>query len=343
MSVEVRRVDDADDWDRYVERSPTSTFFHRSDVLELQAEHAGATLYPMAGFKGQEPVGIFPLFSLEKGPVTGVFSPPPYLLVSYLGPATLNQEKLSRRKAERRLRALIEGAMEQVVEDADPWFTQVTTPVGFGDVRPFKWGGYDVVPQYTYYVDLTTTEEEDPLSRFSSDARRNITAEYDVDYVIEEGGREALDLILDQVERRYRDQGRHVNIPKPFVRGLGERLSDGSIRAYTCRIDGEHASGIIALEHGDVVSRWIGGVKPDVETDLPINDLLDWEVMQGAMERGRTRYDLVGAGNERINRYKAKFNPELHTFYRIQSGSRVVNALANTYRTLAGSKWFGVL
>jgi hypothetical protein len=186
MSVEVRRVEDTEEWNRYVDRAPASTFFHRAGVLELQAEHSGATLHPLAGFKGEEPVGIFPLFSLKKGPVTGVFSPPPYLFVTYLGPALLNQAKLSRRKAERRHLALIEGCFEHVAERSGPLFTQVTTTVGYGDVRPFKWSGYDVIPQYTYQVDLDAGEDG-PLSRFSSDARRNVTASYDEDYVIEEG------------------------------------------------------------------------------------------------------------------------------------------------------------
>lgn len=341
MSVEVRRVEDAGEWDRYVERAPAATFFHRAGVLELQAEHSGATLHPLAGFKGEEPVGIFPLFSLSKGPVTGVFSPPPYLLVTYLGPVLLNQAKLSRRKAERRHLALIEGCFDHVAERSGPLFTQVTTSVGYRDVRPFKWSGYDVIPQYTYLVDLDA-EGEGPLSRFSSDARRNVTASHDEDYVIEEGGVDAIDRIVEQVERRYRSQGEQVSLPSSFVRTIGDGRFDGAVRAYTCRVDGEHASGIVTVEHGDVVDRWVGGVKPDVETDLPINDLLDWEVMERAMERGMTRYDLVGAGNHRINRYKAKFNPELRTFYRVQSGSRVVEALVDTYRKLSGSKWFGL-
>ena len=341
MSVEVRRVDDDEEWDEYVEAAPAATFFHRAEVLELQAEHAGATLYPLAGFKGEEPVGIFPLFSLRKGPVAGIFSPPPYLLVTYLGPVLLNQEKLSQRKAERRHLALIEGCLERVADEVDPWFTQVTTTVGYGDVRPFKWGGYEVIPQYTYHVDLDP-DGEWPLDRFSADARRNVTADHDEEYVIEEGGVDAIERILEQVERRYREQGEQVSMPGPFVRAVGDGRFGGSVRAYTCRVAGEHASGIITVEHGDVVDRWVGGVKPDVETDLPINDLLDWEIMERAMARGVTRYDLVGAGNHRINRYKAKFDPELRTFYRVQSGSRVVDALVNTYRKLSGSKWLGL-
>ena len=339
MSVEVRPIEEDDAWDRYVERSPTATFFHKADVLDLQAEHADATLHRLAGFKGEEPVGVFPLFTLRKGPVTGVFSPPPYLLVSYLGPAMLNQEKLSRRKAERRHRALVQESLERVAESADPWFTQVTTPVGFGDVRPFKWDGFDVVPQYTYHVDLTDGVDE-TLSRFSGDARRNVTGDYGDTYVVEEGGAEAVDRILDQVARRYREQGRRVSMPWSFVQGIEESCADGSVRAYTCRVDGQHASGIIALEHGETVYRWVGGVKPDVDTDVPVNDLLDWEVMRNAMERGRTRYDLVGAGNRRINRYKAKFNPELRTFYRLQTGSRFIEPLVSTYRKLSRSGWF---
>ncbi len=82
------------------------------------------------------------------------------------------------------------------------------------------------------------------------------------------------------------------------------------------------------------MSRWQGGVRTDVETDLAVNDLLDWRIMRDAMDRGRTTYDLVGANNRRINRYKAKFNPELHPFYSLERNAAGMKTLAHLYKTI---------
>lgn len=76
------------------------------------------------------------------------------------------------------------------------------------------------------------------------------------------------------------------------------------------RTDGEFVGGIVVLDDGDRVYRWQGGVRVD-GYDFPANDLLDWHVMTDALDRGVAEYDLVGADNERISEYKAKFGPVL--------------------------------
>jgi len=52
---------------RYVERSDGRNLFFRRKRLIVQAE------WNVPGFKGQEPVGIFPVFEYTKGPVTAAF------------------------------------------------------------------------------------------------------------------------------------------------------------------------------------------------------------------------------------------------------------------------------
>ena len=96
MSVEVTRTD-GDGWNGHVERSPEATPFHRLEALELFAEYADAELHLLVGTKGQEPVGVFPLFVRRQFGVATAFSPPPALRVPYLGPATLNMAKLKPR------------------------------------------------------------------------------------------------------------------------------------------------------------------------------------------------------------------------------------------------------
>jgi hypothetical protein len=334
MSVEIRRLEpstDADEWNRYVERSDGTNPFFRAAALRLQADDTGATLHPLAGFKGQEPVGIFPVFEYAKGPVTGAFSPAPNSWTSYLGPALLNVDALKRRKADKRIERFLEGCLEWIDDGISPVYSRFVTGASFDDVRPFVWQGYDAEPGHTYVVDLEGSES-DLLDRFSSDARRNVRNADADDYVIEEGDADDVERIVDQVRRRYENQGQPFGLSVDFARSLYETLPEGTIRPYVCRIDGAFLGGILVVESDRTRYRWQGGVKPDADVDIAINDLLDWHVMRDGLREGIAEYDLVGAGVPSINRYKAKFNPRLETHYEITAGSFGIDLLVDRYR-----------
>ena len=79
---------------------------------------------------------------------------------------------------------------------------------------------------------------------------------------------------------------------------------------YVQRIDPEHKEAYVEA-HQDV---------PEGVTD--------------AMERGVESYDLVGANEERLCGYKAKFAPELRSHYSIQKGTKVTKALSSVYKKL---------
>ena len=333
MSVEIRTLDpqtDADEWNRYVERSDGSNPFFRAEAIRLQAEDTGTTPYLLAGFKGQEPVGIFPVFEYTRGPVTGVFSPAPHSWTSYLGPALLNVDKLKQRKADSRIKRFLEGCLEWIDEECSPVYTKFVT-AEFDDIRPFVWNEYDVDPRLTYIVDLEGTEDE-LLKRFSSDARRNIQNADEAAYTIEEGDVDDVERIVRKVRERYESQGQPFQLSTEFARSLYQQLPDGVLRPYVCRVDGEFLGGILVLESGRTRYRWQGGVKPDADVDLAINDLLDWHVMRDGLHGGIDEYDLVGAGVPSINRYKAKFNPRLENHYVITSGAFGIDLLVDQYQ-----------
>ncbi|WP_254861835.1 lipid II:glycine glycyltransferase FemX [Halovivax gelatinilyticus] len=333
VSVRVATDDDLDRWNRIVGRSPQGTLFHEYEALCVLAEHAGARLHPLIGYKGQEPVGLFPVFSLRKGPITTAFSPPPHLRVPSLGPAYCNLEKLKQRKREKRRERFAEGCFEWIDDELSPKYVHVRTATGFADARSFTWSGYDVTPEYTYHVDVTP-EPETLLSRFSSDARRNVTNTPEDAYEIDEGDRDAIDAIVEQVAARYAAQNVSFDVPADFVVDLYDRIEGGYVRPYVCRVDGEFVGGILAIEFGDTIGRWMGGVRTDRDVDVPVNDLLDWTIMRDAHERGLSTYDLVGADNQRINRYKSKFNPDLAEYYAIERGSWGMQTLAHLYNTV---------
>ncbi|WP_312912403.1 lipid II:glycine glycyltransferase FemX [Natronosalvus caseinilyticus] len=335
MGIEIERLDvreDADEWNRYVERADRTHPFYRAESLALQAEDTSTAVHPLVGFKGQEVVGLFPVFEFRKGPITSAFSPAPYSWSCYLGPVTCNFEKLKRRKADRRMKTFLEESLEWIDEHLSPMYAKFES-VRIGDVRPFVWNGYEVDPTYTYVVDLG----DDPdrlLDTFSGDARSNVRNAEDFEgvYVVEEGSIDDIDRIIEQVRSRYASQGRSFHLSASFVRSLYEDLPRGSVRPYVCRVNGDVQGGILVLESDSTRFRWQGGVKPDADVDLPVNDLLDWHVMRDGLEAGLERYDLVGAGVPSINRYKAKFNPRLETHYTVTSGAFGLDVLIDRYR-----------
>ncbi|RQG97179.1 lipid II:glycine glycyltransferase FemX [Natrarchaeobius chitinivorans] len=332
MSIDVRRAteDDLAEWNEYVRRSAQGTMCHEIEALRVQAEHANATLHPLVGFKGQEPVGIFPVFEIRKQFVTTVFSPPPHLRVPYLGPALLDHQSPKRRKRERRRQRFMDGCFEWIDDELNPKYGHVRTATAFDDARPFTWHGYDANPEYTYTVDLTLPED-DLLMTFSSDARSNVRNTDEEAYEVGVGGSEEIRLIHEQVSNRYESQGIGFDVPLEFVLDLADRSENGHVRPYTLCVDDEFVGGILALEYGGRTGRWMGGVRTDADVDVPTNDLLDWAIMKDGIESGLETYDLVGADTRRINRYKAKFNPDLRTYYSLEYGSWGMRTAASVY------------
>lgn len=318
------------EWDEAVSRSPQGTVFHLSAALDVLAEHAGATLHRLAAFKGQELRGIVPLFELDRGPLTTVFSPPPKLGVPYLGPAMVNCEKLKRRKHERTNRALVEGTLDWLRNECAPSYIHLETTPAYTDLRPFTWNDFSVRPRYTYELDLTAGADG-VLASFHRDLRSNITRHEASDYDVFEGGDEAIEFVVEQVRERFAAQGESYALEPSYVTDLYRALGPDRFRPYVGSCDGEWLGGVIVPSFDGQIRYWQGGGKPS--TDLPINDLIHWQVIRDAIDRGMVAYDLTGANRPRIARYKAKFNPALVPYYEVEWGTRTMTALARLYRT----------
>ena len=331
MSIEITRLDDDEQWNDLLERTPWATPFHRAEALHVFAAHSGATLHKLVGYKGQEPVGAFPVFTLARGPVTAAYSPPPGLSVHNLGPLPMNLDKLKRRKRDRRHRRFLDAALAWVDERTSPRYWNVRTVLEYDDARPFQWRDYDVTPRYTYVIDLETTPDE-LLGRFSSDLRRKVRREYDVTYEVTEEGPEAIDAIVESTRRRHEEQGESFPVTAAFVRQLADWLPDGTIRPYVCRIDGEFVGGLIDVEDDTFAGAWIADGKTDAP--VPVNDLLEWQVCLDAIDRGRRGFDLMGANHERIYSYKAKFAPDLVPYLSVKKRSAGVNVASKLYDRL---------
>jgi len=134
------------------------------------------------------------------------------------------------------------------------------------------------------------------------------------------------------VRQRHEEQDEWYPLTTDFVTDLYERAPEGVVRPYVCEVDGRTVGGSLTLEHGDTAYGWQGVVKPDV--DLDVNDVIHWRIINDVVDRGVTRYDLVGANEPRLSRYKSKFAPTLETYEGLEKSSPGMSLAAKTYKRL---------
>ncbi|ADB61377.1 hypothetical protein Htur_2500 [Haloterrigena turkmenica DSM 5511] len=338
MSIRVSVADPSEQetWNKYVDRSPQGTVFHRYEALECLRNHSGATLYPLIGYKGEQPVGIFPVFELNSGPFSLVFSPPYELGIPNLGPALVHLDQLKQRKREKRHLRFMESCLEWIDEEIDPQYTYVETDWHYEDTRPFAWNDFDVSPSYTYVIPLEDSpSEEELIGRFSQNPRRLIRNAQDRDYSVEVGDRDDLKWITQQVIERYEEQDRTPHLSVDYVLELYDRLPEGTVRPLVLALEGERVTGNILTDSGDRVRAWQGGTR--VEMDFPANELVEWHGMLDAIERDVPSYELVGANTRRLTTWKAKFSPETRTYYSAKRSTVSMELAESLYVNLRDS------
>lgn len=311
-------VDDASEWNDLVERSNQASPFHRYEALDVVADYSGGELLPYVGVKGDEPVGIFPVYSLSRGPFRTALSPPPSLEVNYLGPAQLPSHGAKQRKAEQRHRQFVEAVLEDIEARVDPHYIHVRTGLGYDDPRPLLWNGFDATPRYTYSVDLTR-DVEDLFMSFSSDLRRNVKQAQEDGVVVSAGDVDDVGRIVRGAKERHEEQGVAYTVPPKFVQDLYRSLPDEAMSVYTVSDGDTFLGGTVTMEDETSVYRW--QTVTSLDSDIPVADVLDWEMIQRSVENGNSRLDLVGANNPRLCGYKAKFNPTVETFYTLERGT----------------------
>jgi len=330
MSIEIRTPDDPGEWNDLIDRTADATPFHRLAALEVFAAHTGTSLHPLVGYKGQEPVGLLPVFEFRKGPLTAAFSPPPGRKISYLGPVFLAAPNAKQRKRERTHRRFVESALAHVDETIGPRYVNVRTPPSYDDPRPFLWDGFDPTPRYTYHVDLAR-DPETILAAASSDLRSNVRKTSADDFEIKSGGRDGMRRVIRDARERHAEQDVAYGVSPDFVDDLAGAIPE-QIESHVCTVDGEFVGGTVVLVDEDAVYRWQSVV--DFEAPVPAQDLLDWHVIERGIEQDRERYDLVGANDPRLCEYKAKFAPDVATYYELERSGVGMDLVAEAYRRL---------
>ena len=316
MNIEVRIAGDEElkKWDSLVETSPYGTIFHTHNWLTIVEKHTNSKLYPLIGVRGEEVIGVFPIFYKKKGSLKMVFSPPPKVGIPYMGPVLLGYDKLKHEKKESLITDFYTGIDRFVHDEFKPHYISFKLPPGLIDCRPFKWLEYEAEPVYNYILDISIGLSNIE-SNFTQEARKNIKKAEKSEINVEVGSKKELQILYNMLYDRYADQERMLPISENYLLDIYNRFSPDNLKVFTLVYQDNIIGGVIKLCYKDEILDWIGQSKTTVKG---ANDFLHWEIIKWAVENGYRYYNILGANTPSISRFKSKFNPSLSVNFSVK-------------------------
>ncbi len=320
-------------WDRTVMESSQGTIFHLWDWLCAVQEHTRTELCPLFVFQGTTLVALYPLFFGRIGPFKVAFSPPPRAFLLYLGPVIRGYETMKQEKRESVSLEVQKEVNRFIFQERGCAYARVRTAPEMPDSRPFRWTGYQVDPLYTYRLNLE--KGSDPVKEgFNRKLRDSIRRAERVGVTVTEGGPEELQHLIQSLKNRYHQQGIRPRDASSYLTRLMERFSPGYFKVYCAWYQGERVGGMIATAFKSGMALWIGVPKTSLVGIAP-NDLVQWQVIRDAIDRGFQYYELMDGGdNERLRFFKSKYNPDLVAWYSAERFSSLPIKMAATLMTI---------
>lgn len=309
--------------------------FHAPEALRVLDEHASGDLQLFAGYNGDRPVALLPVFGRSTPLGRVLTSPPPGMGVSRLGPVLMPASP-KRSKREKLNREFTDLVVDATRADSRATLLRMVCPTAYGDPRPYVWDGLDIETQWTYRLSVDDRTPDELLAAASKSLRREINDAAALDVTVEREGLDGTRAVFDETRKRYAEQGESLSVSWPYVRDLvrAMRATDRA-RTYVARdAEGRFLTGITVLYSNDAAYFWQGGTRC-VHDGVAVNGLLHWNVIEDiAQDPPRpsvSTYDLLGANTERLSRYKSKFGSALTPYYVVESGGLGMTAAKKAY------------
>lgn len=313
--------------------------FHAPEALSVLDDHTDADLQLLAGFNGDRPVAMLPVFEEQRAVGTSLTSPPPGMGVSRLGPVLMPASP-KRSKYEKLNREFADLVISETEADSKSTLFRMTCNTEYGDPRPFVWDGFDVESLWTYRLDVNSQTPEELLKSTSKSLRREINDAAELDVDIEQEGVDGARAVYDETRRRYAEQGRELSVSWPYVRDLIETMmTEDRARVYVARDSkGRFLTGITVLYSNDAGYFWQGGTR-SIYQGVAVNSLVHWAIVEDLANdpprESVTSYDLLGANTERLCKYKSKFGSELTPYYLVETSGVRMAAAKKAYELVA--------
>jgi hypothetical protein len=134
-------------WDDFVDRCENGTLFHKYDWLKAAENHSKAKLIPLAVYKDENLVCIFPLYVKRKYTLKIALSPPNGCGIPHLGPLfTFTSDNAYKR--EKSYFPMVDEILRYIEDEIGYDYLRVIFSPHLSDLRPFQWNGLSIEPSY---------------------------------------------------------------------------------------------------------------------------------------------------------------------------------------------------
>lgn len=332
MDIAIERLNNKKEiWDEFIGNCDSGTIFHTSKWLETICKHDNITLEMLGGYKGQELIGIFPIFIKKGKRINSAFSPPPISLTPYGGPL-FNRINRNQEKSESIKFSFI-SAVDRYLSRKKINHMNFITTFPFENVRMFTWNKYEVSPMYIYSLNLIVSK--DLLQTFNKHKRSRIVKGMQNKNITIKSispSEEFIDVFWDLWKKTHE----RSNIQVPSIKNLLKDLIFTFYPNNLLVLVGYHKSEIAAIfiltYFNKIIHSWLSASDSDF-LKYHITDLIKWQGIQFAIENGFTTMDLGGANVPSVAKFKVGFNPVAKVYYQIEKLDLLpFNLLDKTYQ-----------
>lgn len=287
-------------WDGLISQFGTKSLFHESAWLEFIENTQGGEKVLLEIREVDKVVGYFVGFILQKGPFRILGSPLTGWTTRYMGPIV--NENFDQTQ--------FLGALERYCKHLKIHQLEFCSPV-FNPEIP-KSQGFRFTKGITPIMDLSVDEETLWRSLPPKSCRYAIRKALKNGLVVEDTeSSQIVDEYYNQLVEVFAGKGLVPTYPLDRVQGLFECLK-GRDMLFALRVKyGDKVIAVGLFPHDNRCVYFWGGASYSEFRHLYPNELIQWTLMQMAIKRGISKYDMFGGSNK----FKTKFGAKLIDTY----------------------------
>lgn len=327
--IEVRELVPAEyeDWDLLVDKAQPGTLFHTSQWLEICRDVLAKDLRIYGCFRNGELVGGCPLFVKK---IKGILKVATSTcdMTSYSGP--LIKEGASS-KASKRVRETHEilNSLRKFLCKQGFDSIHLTFSLGFEDIRPFTWNGWDSTVHYTHYLNL----KENVDNNISQSIRRELK-------IATEAGLKTRawnnpETYYQLLSVAYEKQNLAPPLPREFFERVFKLIQEKDIgyMFVSETPEGEAVAAHLNLYGKKCTVIWTSAMNPDFGR-LGLNALLYYNEFLDLKSRNLEYMNVMAANIPRFADFIMSFSPELVPYYSVALESKKYSIAKTLYKTM---------
>lgn len=315
-------------WDNFVDSSPYGMIFHKSDFLNIIQKHSGFQLKKFGFFKGNELLGVLPVFTKKFISKNLIFSPPPGSGVPYLGMVvSKNYDKLKENKKISLVKTISDDIKKDLTNSC--MYYSIQNPLYLTDTRPFLWNGFDVNVHYTYVLDLNNGIGDIKIN-LHRHLRNELNKIPEKNLYFKKS--DDVNFFYDDLKKRYDAQ--KIKLPlysKEYVGEIISKFPEYLDLIYLYDLN-DNVLGSILMNKYKRYIVWMGITKSDSSSF--VNNYLIWKMIEEACNNNMKLFEINGARNENLAFFKSRFNPDLVISYSLVKTTNFGRVMRYAYKTI---------